>query len=256
MPVNPVMHALCCGRLQMDRSLFFPDEPPGTQMTVPVPSFLVIHPRGRLLFDTGVDCLAATDAEASFGRRLAKMFRMVGGPDELLPKQLAALGLRPQDITHVVNSHLHFDHCGGNALLPHASFLVQKAELDAAREPGSQAHARGWDHALDYRPIDGEHDVFGDATVMLLPTPGHTPGHQSMRVVTAPGRSFVAAADACYTQAHLRRELLPAAVWNPQLMLDSMRRLARLGERSDTQLLFGHDAAQWRTLPRGRNPLT
>lgn len=252
----PALHALCCGRLRMDRSLFFPDEPAGTDMTVPVPSFLVIHPKGRLLFDTGVDCLAATDAEASLGKRLARMFRMAGAADELLPNQLAALGLRPQDITHVVNSHLHFDHCGCNALFPRATFLVQKAELDAAREPGSQAHARGWDHALDYRAVDGEHDVFGDGSVVLLPTPGHTPGHQSLRVVTAPRRAFVAAADACYTRAHLERELLPGAVWNPRQMLDSMRLLARLGARSDTQLLFGHDAAQWETMPRGRKPLS
>jgi glyoxylase-like metal-dependent hydrolase (beta-lactamase superfamily II) len=184
------------------------------------------------------------------------MFRMAGAADELLPNQLAALGLRPQDITHVVNSHLHFDHCGCNALFPRATFLVQKAELDAAREPGSQAHARGWDHALDYRAVDGEHDVFGDGSVVLLPTPGHTPGHQSLRVVTAPRRAFVAAADACYTRAHLERELLPGAVWNPRQMLDSMRLLARLGARSDTQLLFGHDAAQWETMPRGRDALT
>lgn len=252
----PAMHALCCGRLRMDRSLFFPDEPAGIELTVPVPSFLVIHPKGRLLFDTGVDCLAATDAEASLGKRLARMFRMAGGADELLPNQLAALGLRPDDITHVVNSHLHFDHCGCNALFPQATFLVQKAELDAAREPGSQAHARSWDHPLDYRAVDGEHDVFGDGSVVLLPTPGHTPGHQSMRVVTAPQRAFVATADACYTQAHLERELLPGAVWDPAQMLDSMRRLARLGERSDTQLVFGHDAAQWERLPQGRTALS
>jgi len=198
----PALHALCCGRLRMDRSLFFPDEPAGTDMTVPVPSFLVIHPKGRLLFDTGVDCLAATDAEASLGKRLARMFRMAGAADELLPNQLAALGLRPQDITHVVNSHLHFDHCGCNALFPRATFLVQKAELDAAREPGSQAHARGWDHALDYRAVDGEHDVFGDGSVVLLPTPGHTA--RSSRPRTPATRVRTSSANCCPARSGTR----------------------------------------------------
>jgi len=252
----PALHALCCGRLRFDRSLFFPDEAPGIETTVPVPSFLVIHPRGKLLFDTGVDCLAATDPQASLGERLARLFRMAGGPDEQLPGQLAALGLGPGDITHVANSHLHFDHCGCNALFTGATFLVQEAELDAARAPRSHAHGRGWNHPLDYRGIDGEHDVFGDGSVLLFPTPGHTPGHQSMSVRLSPDRAFVMAADACYSQEHMDRELLPGAVWDAGRMIESMGRLRRLGERSDTQLLFGHDAQQWESLPQGTAAIT
>ena len=247
----PALHALCCGRLRFDRSLFFPDEAPGVETTVPVPSFLVVHPKGKLLFDTGVDCLAATDPQASLGTRLAGLFRMAGGADELLPNQLATMGLVPDDITHVVNSHLHFDHCGCNALFPRAKFLLQRAELDAARAPRSHAHDRSWNLPLDYRAVDGEHDVFGDASVVLLPTPGHTPGHQSMRVKLSSDRSFVMTADACYTQAHLDREILPTAVWDARQMAASMDALRKLGERSDTELIFGHDAQQWARMPQG-----
>ena len=252
----PVLHALCCGRLRFDRSLFFPDEPPGTDTTVPVPSFLVVHPRGRLLFDTGVDCLAATDPQTSLGKRIASLFTMAGGPDEQLPAQLARLRIGVDDITHVANSHLHFDHCGCNALFPRARFLVQRAELEAARAPKSHAHERSWNHPLDYRAVDGEHDVFGDGSVLLLPTPGHTPGHQSMSVRVAPDRCFVMTADACYTQAHLDRGLLPGAVMDAGQMIDSMDRLRRLGGRSDTRLLFGHDAAQWDRMPQGPRALS
>jgi glyoxylase-like metal-dependent hydrolase (beta-lactamase superfamily II) len=247
----PVLHALCCGRLRFDRSLFFPEHPPGDEMTVPVPSFLVVHPKGTLLFDTGVDCLAATDPQRSLGRRLAGLFTMAGGTDESLPAQLARLGLDVGDITHVVNSHLHFDHCGCNALFPRAKFLLQRAELDAARAPGSHAHERSWNHPLDYRALDGEHDVFGDGAVVLLPTPGHTPGHQSMRVRVSSDRNFLLAADACYTQAHLDREIVPTAVWDTGQMIASMDALRKLGERSDTELIFGHDAQQWARMPQG-----
>ncbi len=252
----PTLHALCCGRLRFDRSLFFPGEAPGTEMTVPVPSFLVVHPRGKLLFDTGVDCLAADDPQARLGTRLAGLFRMAGGADELLPNQLAAMGLLPDDITHVVNSHLHFDHCGCNALFPRAKFLLQRAELDAARAPRSHAHDPSWNHPLDYRALDGEHDVFGDGSVILLPTPGHTPGHQSMSVRLSSDRTFVMTADACYTQAHLDREILPTSLWDTGQMIASMDALRKLGERSDTELVFGHDAQQWARMPQGTATLT
>jgi hypothetical protein len=101
--------------------------------------------------------------------------------------QLAPLGLRPDDLAYVANSHFHFDHCGGNECFPRATFLVQKREMEAARAAaGSYAgytpSARDFDHPLDYRLIDGEHDVSDDGTVVLVPTFGHTPGHQSLRI--------------------------------------------------------------------------
>jgi len=251
----PRLHALCCGRLRFDRSIFFPDKSPGVDMTVPVPSFLVMHPKGNLLFDTGIHCLAASEPEQRLGERTAGLFKLVGAPDEVLPAQLAKLGLKTDDIHTVVNSHLHFDHCGCNALFPNVPILVQKAELDAARGPKSHAHAQSWNLPLDYRPIDGEHDVFGDGSVLLFPTPGHTPGHQSMQVRVSRDQAFVATADACYTREHMDGELLSGRVWDPIQMIDSMRQLRRLGELSYTQLIFGYDASQWAALPTGNAAL-
>ncbi len=245
----PSLHALCCGRLNSERKIFFPDDDSGLRMNLPVPGFLVIHPNGKLLFDTGVDCRAGEDPVAVLGQRLASTFKVVAAPDEHIAGQLALLGLGCDDITHVANSHLHFDHCGCNALFPRARFLVQAAELNAARLPKSHAFAPGWDHPLDYQPLDGEYDVFGDASVLLFPTPGHTQGHQSMKVTTAKGRSFVMTADACYTRQHLDGDLIPGVVWDAPLMRETMAGLRRLGERSDHELIFGHDDEQWQRLP-------
>jgi N-acyl homoserine lactone hydrolase len=245
----PSLHALCCGRLNADRKIFFPDDESGRKMNLPVPGYLVIHPRGKLLFDTGVDCRAAADPVAVLGQRLASTFKYVAASDEHIAGQLALLGLNCDDISHVANSHLHFDHCGCNALFPRAGFLVQGTELAAARAPKSHAFAPGWDHALDYQALDGEHDVFGDGSVLLFPTPGHTPGHQSLKVQVGKGSWFVMTADACYTEEHLERDLIPGVVWDRSLMRESMARLRQLGERSDTQLIFGHDDEQWQRLP-------
>ncbi len=251
----PDLHALCCGRLRFDRSVFFPGEAPGALATVPVPAWLVRHPKGILLFDTGIECAAAADPVGVLGKGISSTFAMAGAAHENPVDQLALLGLRPEDITHVVNSHLHFDHCGCNALFTRARFLVQRAEMVAARAAPRVYPARAWDHALDYQLIEGEHDVFGDGTVLLLPTPGHTPGHQSMRVQVARDACFIATADACYSEEHLQRDLLPGAVWQADTMRESMQRLRRWGEQAGTTLLFGHDAAQFARLGPAHKPL-
>lgn len=252
----PALHPLCCGRLSFDRSVFFPDASPGTLTTVPVPGFLVIHPRGKLLFDTGVACEAASDPVGVLGQRIATTFRLAGAPDENTPGQLAHMGLAPDDITYVANSHLHFDHCGCNPLFARSTFLIQRTEMQAAQAPGSRYDARLWQHPLNYQLIDGEHDVFGDGTVLLVPTPGHTAGHQSLVVQVARDSRFVLTADACYSSEHMTRELLPSVVWNGEQMLDSMRRLRAMGEQAGTRVLYGHDPEQWAALGAARQALS
>ena len=222
------VYLLCGGRLELDHSLFFPDRVPGTRYTVPIPCVLVVHPRGRLLFDTGVHRDTITDPVARLGEARARRFGVRSQPDEEVVGQLARLGLTPADVAYVANSHFHFDHCGGNEFLPRSTFLVQRAELEAARafdpaQPGRYTPSvRDFDHPLRYEPLDGEHDVFGDGTVVLLPTPGHTPGHQSLRVRGA-GAGWVFAADACYTREHMDGELLSGVVWDPDAMARSLR---------------------------------
>ncbi len=249
---------MCCGRLRFDRTLFFPDEAPGEQMTIEVPSFLIRHERGTVLFDTGVDCFAQRDPVARLGRQLAGAFNLCAAPNENLPDQLRSVGLGTDDITHVINSHFHFDHCGCNALFARATFIVQRAEMDVARAPKSPYNAAYWDHPFDYRIVDGEHDVFADGTLVLIPTPGHTAGHQSLRVSAAPGVDFLLTADACYSRAHLDREIVPrsGAAWNPALMVETFARLRAFEQRQGCHLIFGHDPQQWATMRHAPDALT
>lgn len=251
----PALHALCCGRLSFDRTVFFPDAAAGERTTVPVPGFLVIHPKGKLLFDTGIDCEATADPMGVLGRRLATTFTLAGAPDENAPGQLGHLGLVPEDIDFVANSHLHFDHCGCNRWFPRSRILVQRAEMEAARAPGSRYDERLWNLPLNWTLIDGEHDVFGDGSVLLVPTPGHTPGHQSLVVQVSRDARYVLTADACYSAEHMARELLPSVVWDGAQMLDSMRRLRAMGERAGSRILYGHDPQQWAALGAARQAL-
>ena len=112
----------------------------------------------------------------------------------------------------MINSHLHFDHVGGNAELPNATLVVQRREWEVAADP-EQIRRNGYNRA-DFdlghhlKLIDGEHDLFGDGSVVCIPTYGHTPGHQSLRVRTDSGE-FVMTADSCYMRKVLEEMVLP-----------------------------------------------
>jgi glyoxylase-like metal-dependent hydrolase (beta-lactamase superfamily II) len=172
--------------------------------------------------------------------------------------QLARLGLKPDDVRYVANSHLHFDHCGGNEFFPRATFFVQRPELEAARRPGFvpsySPSPIDFDHPLDYRMLDGEHDVFGDGSVVLLPTYGHTPGHQSLLIRDGKAQ-LVCAADACYTRENMDRDVLPKILWNPSVMFESLKALRKLRDQAGATMFYGHDPAQWETIPKAPAPV-
>jgi N-acyl homoserine lactone hydrolase len=150
----------------------------------PVHGFVVTHPGGAVLVDTGV-----------------------GGPDEVLSdwrvvnrtaaEALADLDMSPADIGLVINTHLHFDHCGQNAVFPHAACYVQRAEFDrATREAPELCAWFGWLNAR-FELLDGDAEVLPGLSVIT--TPGHTVGHQSVVVQTAGGTSELLIGDAAYT---------------------------------------------------------
>jgi len=248
------LYALNCGTLEFDRRSFFPDAPRGVAMRVPVPAFLITHPKGKVLFDTGLHADGMRDPEAHYGKGLAAYFKFHCGEGEGLAAQLKLLGIAPDDITHVVNSHLHFDHCGCNGLFTHAEFLVQGAEMRATRaaRDADGRPDRDWDLPLNYRLLEGDHDLFGDGALVIVPTPGHTPGHQSLRVNAGSGLRFCLTGDACYTQEHLERDTLPSsnAVWNADEMRHSLGLLRRMRDRESAALIYGHDAGQIQGLRR------
>jgi N-acyl homoserine lactone hydrolase len=156
---------------------------PGDTERWPVHGFVVTYPGGAALVDTGV-----------------------GGPPDLIrdwevvnvtaADALGGLGLVPGDIDLVINTHLHFDHCGQNAVFKHAPFYVQRAELTRARTESPEL--TGWFDFMNARfeLLDGDAEVLPGLRVIA--TPGHTVGHQSVLVESADGRSDVLIGDAAY----------------------------------------------------------
>ena len=253
------VYALGTGSIELDRASMVSDLEPGHPWTVPVTSFLVSHPSGKLLFDTGVHCQARLDPLARLGAERMKRLAVKSQAGDDVVAQLATLGLTPDDIRFVANSHLHFDHCGGNEFFPRATFLVQRPELESARRPGFvpgySPSPLDFDHPLDYRMIEGEHDVFGDGSVILFPTYGHTPGHQSLRVRAGKQGQIVCASDACYTRENMDRDVLPKILWDASVMSESLAALRKLRDQAGATMFYGHDPAQWQATPRAPAPV-
>ncbi len=234
---------LGCGWLTGDAGLFLRGET--GRLRVPVPAYLIEHPKGSVLFDTAMHPSLATDPESRIGF-LAKVFEVELGPDEHAAARLEARQVDPARIDMVILSHLHFDHAGGLETLPNAKLLVQRKEWETAQDPDLAAQnafaAIDFDHGHQVQQVDGEFDVFGDGSVVCLPTHGHTPGHQSLRVRTADD-DFLLTGDACYMRHTLEHRHLPSVVHDEAQMLASLDRIAAW-EQQGAKIIFGHEPDQ------------
>ena len=181
---SPRLYVIDCGTLVYNRPEDYQlsrDEVADTNMSVPC--FLVIHPKGILLFDTGL-------SDRLVGRPLWE--NVDGGYGQIkftsLRGQLADIGVTPADITYLAISHSHWDHVGNANDYAGSTWLAQKAELDfmfaANADPAYLALYAALAHARK-EVFVGDRDVFGDGTVILKFTPGHTPGHQALYVKLA-----------------------------------------------------------------------
>lgn len=191
---SPRLYVIDCGTLIFNRPEDYNltrDEVADSNM--PVPCFLVIHPKGLLLFDTGLsDRLVGRPVYENvvFGYGQIKFNTLKG--------QLADIGVGPADITYLALSHSHFDHVGNANDFAGSIWLAQKAEFDvmfgAHATPRETSDFAALAHART-QMIDGDHDVFGDGTVILKYAPGHTPGHQCLYVELAKTGGVLVAGD-------------------------------------------------------------
>jgi glyoxylase-like metal-dependent hydrolase (beta-lactamase superfamily II) len=248
------VYALDCGRLTAPMEAFI--EGGQGMATVPVMSFLIDHPKGRVVFDTGMPAGLRSDPDDAIGRYLAGIFKADGfTPAQDVDRQLEAIGVDPGSIETIINSHLHFDHCAGNRLLPNARIVVQRRELAAMKADGPPKHGFYAGTMLDGRDvaaIDGELDLFGDGAVTIMPTYGHTAGHQSVRL-RCDGGETVLAGDCCYFHRTLRDMKLPPFAHDREEQMRSIGRLREMEERG-ARIIAGHDADQYATIAKPPQP--
>jgi glyoxylase-like metal-dependent hydrolase (beta-lactamase superfamily II) len=199
----------------------------------PVLGYLVRHDDRLIVFDTGLgDAGPATEAHYRPHRRP-------------LPDALAAAGYRVEDIDLVVNCHLHFDHCGGNPLLAGRPVLVQRTELAAARGPGYTVPELVDFTGVAYRELDGEVELWPG--MWIVPTPGHTLGHQSLVVRRSDGSVILAGQAHDAASQFAADELARRAARDglPPPRPDYRAFLDRLAAFDPRRVLFAHDNSVW-----------
>ena len=168
------LNFLAAGRLRMKKSIYIPGADRSEMIDLPVSSALIRHKQGNVLFDTGCHPSVVDNAEERWGP-LAKVMKPLMGADETLLPSLACVGLGPDDIDIVVNSHFHPDHCGCNQFFKKATILAHAKEVEAAKAPGAEAAGylrADWDTGQPIETVNGEKDLFGDASVVLVPLAG------------------------------------------------------------------------------------
>jgi len=217
------------------------------ELTYPVPVFLIEHSDGLVAVDAGLHPdLAASSSRLGPLDGLFQAHLPTDGSGTI-GAQFGNAGFDPSQVDTVIVTHLHFDHVGGLVELPNARLLIQAQEWASRSDErllkSGACNPADIDHGHDVAQIDGDHDVFGDGSVVCLLTDGHTVGHQSVRVRTESG-TFVICGDCCYLRRTLTMEHLPPTGFNRHRQLAAVRRMAE-EQRLGATLIFGHDRDQW-----------
>ena len=238
------LYILNCGEgVAGDISRWSPGVNVGKPMEMSENCYLMHHTQGWLLWDTGIpDAIAAMpDGQAPSDPRAIYWRR-----PKTLASQLEALGVKPADIKYLAISHTHPDHIGNVELFPQAMLLVQKAEYEWPNPLGVGRFKP--EHPVT--KLEGDYDVFGDASVTIIATPGHTPGHQSLLVKLPKTGAVLLAGDAVHFKDNWDNRRVPSINFDKDKTAASMQRMADVLAKEKAQLWINHDKAQTDSLKK------
>lgn len=240
------VYLLDSGTLMLDKSLATWNHNQGIEFRFPVFSLYIDHPDGKILIDTGF--------EKGWVERKLPFEKPTQTDDQQFVNQLAKVGVKPEEIDVVVNSHLHFDHCSHNKLFPQAKFIFSKSELRHAYVPDPWERL-GYDPDLVAMPGmktellelgTFEYEVASGIT--LIETPGHSVGHLS--AIVRPGGNtapMVFPFDVAYTRHNLKDRVLMGLHSDPRELLDSMNRIDNIAQRIGGKIFYSHDPEDFAT---------
>jgi N-acyl homoserine lactone hydrolase len=236
------LYALDAGLIESsDFSMWSPNAGPGVERAMTVRSYLVVHPKGTLIWDTGI---ADEIAGVPDGRRIADT--IVFKVSRTLRSQLDALGVDPCAVDYLGLSHLHVDHVGNLELFPSSTVLLHENECAAGFGPNAEAFTLIPETyaALDrdrVRAVSGDHDVFGDGIVVLVPLLGHTPGHQGLLVELRDTGPVLLAGDIAYSAADYAQSAVRAANVDVEASRRAIERAKALERERGATVWLHHD---------------
>ena len=232
------LYILNCGEgVAGDISRWSPGVNEGKSMDFVDTCYLIRHAQGWFLWDTGIsdavaampNGLAPADPKAVYWHR-----------PKTLVAQLDQLGVKPADIKAMAVSHTHPDHIGNVELFPATMLYVQKAEYEW---PGANNEPR-FKPGHPVTELEGDRDIFGDGSVTVVSTPGHTPGHQSLLVKLPKTGAVLLSGDAVHFRDNWDNRRVPSINFSKEQTLTSMQKIADTLVKEHAQLWINHDKAQ------------
>ena len=250
------------GSMAIDGYKVYWNRGPGGDIRFPVYSVLIDHEDGLFVYDTGFDLEHMTT--------FVPQDQALQAPDQTLPGQLAKLGLKPEDVTHVLSSHLHIDHAGGHKYFPGATVVCHEDEYAQASNPPLFEKLSYSDLNYDpvltakrdkvepaagafvptYRFVRGDIEIAKD--VWLWETPGHAAGHYSLMVKPAGRRPMLFCGDVAMTPRNLELVCIGSFHLDPTRALASLQRVIKLAEEHDAEIFCSHsmpDFVTWKKAP-------
>ena len=255
-PSQMRLYCMCGGTCTWDQGVFTHMQGVGKPVAAPIPIFLIDHPQGKVLFETGLHPSLAIDPEGHWGKERAHSINPCMKPEQAVQRQLEQIGVSPKDIRFVILSVLLPDHAGGMQAFPEATFIVQFRELQDAWWPDKRIiSAYDFNELLptrnfNFRELHDENlDLFGDGSVEVIFSPAHTRGEQALVVRLPKTGTVVLPAGVIPQRANLDRSVSTGTPRvDPKVVHASMERLIRVIEREDALVIFHHDPEEWKSM--------
>ena len=232
-----------------------PSYPESREIKIPINMWVLDHPKGLVLYDTGNNVAISDDqCKTHWMAGLCDFLKPSQTRKDVIDQQLEKLGCKVSDVKIVITSHSHLDHIGNIEMFPDAIHVLQKKELYQAWWPEkfqrTGAHVLAdYDDARDfnYMELNGDYDLFGDGSVMILSTPGHTMGHQSVKLQLPETGTVILSQDAIWMEENL--EGYPAGLNYSVLdYTNSVNRLKMMRDIENAKLWFGHSGKQYEAM--------
>jgi len=254
-PEGMKLYVFTSGELTIDKSALQTGAAPG-KIKIPVAFFLIKHPKGNVLFDTGNNDKIIQDV--TYWGPLAAM-DPGRPPDVAIDAQLGKIGVKPSDINYVILGHMHLDHAGNVGKFPGSTVVVQRDEIENAfwPRPGTAGPYIAADFSMlrgdigapmaNKQPVielNGDLDLFGDGSIYIHRAVSHTPGSQIALVRLPKTGLVVLTSDVCYLKENLTKDILPSVglTYDPTGMLDAYAYIKRALDIEKGDVIFAHDA--------------
>jgi len=254
-PEGMRLYVFSSGWLHIDKALL--QSGASVKIAVPVAFFLVKHPKGNILFETGNNDKVITDP-TYWGPLAAILTPESRTPDLAIDAQLGKIGLKPSDINYVILGHMHIDHAGNVGKFPTATVVYQRDEIVNAfwPKPGFAWSYITGDFAMLRNDVgqanparqkvielEGDLDLFGDGSVTIHRQVGHTPGSQMALVRLPKTGPVILTSDTCYLMENLQKDILPNVLlaYSPAGILDGYAWIKRLMATENADVIFAHD---------------